>query len=73
MLDVRHQNLTKSNEIPNVNFDIKINNRIITRYYFVSINIFQYLIQCNFIKIDIKLHNLGVVLRKKTLKSQAST
>ena len=49
------QKIANFSKIQNVKFDIKIKNGTRTRYCFVSINTFGYIISCSSIQIRIKL------------------
>ena len=66
-VNIRQTKLTKISKIPNVKFDMKIKNRIITRYDFGSINTFRYIIQYHVMKFDMILRKFDINLRNKSL------
>ena len=52
-INVLSKKIPKIANVKNVKFDTQINNRIRTRYYFVSINTFQYLLIYILFKFDV--------------------
>ena len=52
----------------NVKFDMKIKNRIITRYYFVAINTFRYMIWCDLNILHLFLRNFANFRNTTTVK-----